>query len=532
MLNMKSIFTLSITLVMTLLFVSCNNDDDTPQNLLSLENLSVSIDENPQANTVIGTFTVTQENLTGDLSFEIIEQSVADAVTIDAQGQLLVADVMAFNFEVNPNITGAVRVRSGGLTDTATFTITINDITELNPSLSIEDFTATLDENPETDFVIGTITINQADLTDAVRFEITSQSVMGAVKVNDQGQLLVADATAFDFETNPMLTGEFSVTSGNLTDTATFSINLTDVNEFPVGAFVTKWELTSSNLTIQLPLYSSQPSAVTEYDFQVDWGDGTIREVTSFDDPDASHTYATPGIKTVIITGTFRGISFSRVPDSKDLIIDVAQWGTMKMGDFGGHFMRCTNLTGFTATDVPDLSDTRSLFLSFFEATSFNGDVSKWDVSNITNMGSTFRDAHAFNQDLSGWDVSNVTIMAAMLESTSFNGDVSSWDVSKVETMSALFRFVSAFNSDISGWDVSNVKIMGAMFDGVTSFNQDLSSWDVSNVTNMEIMFNNASSFNQNLSGWATDKVVRCTSFNGGTSALTPENLPTRGTCF
>ncbi len=483
MLNMKSIFTLSITLVMTLLFISCNNDDDTIQYLLSLENLPVSIDENPQTNTVIGTFTVTQENLTGDLSFEIIEQSVAGAVTIDAQGQLLVADVMAFNFEVNPSITGTVRVRSGGLTDTATFTITINDITELNPSLSIEDFTATLDENPETDFVIGTITINQADLTDAVRFEITSQSVMGAVKVNTQGQLLVADATAFDFETNPSITGEVSVTSGSLTDTATFSISLTDVNEFPAGAFVTKWELTPSNLTIQLPIFNASVGVDVDYDFQVDWGDGTVQQVTSGSDPDAAHTYANPGVKTIIITGTLEGFNFILNQDSRELIIDVAQWGNMLLGNFSGHFAGCTNLTGFTAKDVPDLSKTTSLASIFRGATSFNGDISNWDVSNVTNMTLAFFGATSFNQD-------------------------------------------------ISGWNVSNVMYMGNLFRGATSFNQNISGWDVSNVINMQSMFNGASSFNQDLSNWPTDNVTICDRFNEGTSVLTPENLPTRGTCF
>ncbi|WP_226294254.1 BspA family leucine-rich repeat surface protein [Aquimarina algicola] len=483
---MKSIFTLSITLVMTLLFISCNNDDDTLQNLLSLENLSVSIDENSQANTVIGTFTVTQENLTGDLSFEIIEQSVAGAVTIDAQGQLLVADVMAFNFEVNPTITGAVRVRSGGLTDTATFTITINDLTELNPSLSIEDFIATLEENPEADFIIGTVTVNQTDLTDAISFAITSQSVMGAVKINEQGQLLVADATTFDFETNPTITGEISIISGTLTDTATFSISLNDVNEIPADAFVTEWELTAGNLTIRLPIHEARPlnQIITEYDFQVDWGDGTVQQVTSFDDPDAIHTYASPGKKTVIITGTLRGFSFFEGSGvSSSLLTNVSQWGTVLLGNSLGHFINCTNLTGFTATDIPDVSEIGSFERMFNNASSFTGGISNWDVSNV-------------------------------------------------EVMTNMFAGATEFNEDISGWNVSKVIATISMFANAISFNQDISGWDVSSLLFVDGMFFNASSFNQDLSGWATDNVFSCDEFNGGTSALTSANLPTRGPCL
>ena len=43
--------------------------------------------------------------------------------------------------------------------------------------------------------------------------------------------------------------------------------------------------------------------------------------------------------------------------------------------------------------------------------TSFNGDLSNWDVSNVTDMHSMFCEAESFNGDLSNWDVSNVTDM-------------------------------------------------------------------------------------------------------------------------
>ena len=61
-------------------------------------------------------------------------------------------------------------------------------------------------------------------------------------------------------------------------------------------------------------------------------------------------------------------------------------------------------------------------------ASSFNGDISKWNVSKVTNMGAMFQAAVSFNGDISGWDVSNVTVMGGMFQTTSITGDISGWN--------------------------------------------------------------------------------------------------------
>ena len=45
---------------------------------------------------------------------------------------------------------------------------------------------------------------------------------------------------------------------------------------------------------------------------------------------------------------------------------------------------------------------------SLFLGTDFNGDISNWNVSNVTNMRSMFCGCPKFNQDISKWDVSIV----------------------------------------------------------------------------------------------------------------------------
>ena len=44
---------------------------------------------------------------------------------------------------------------------------------------------------------------------------------------------------------------------------------------------------------------------------------------------------------------------------------------------------------------------------ALFEGTDFNGNISKWDVSNVINMRYIFSGCKSFNQDISNWDVSN-----------------------------------------------------------------------------------------------------------------------------
>ena len=55
-----------------------------------------------------------------------------------------------------------------------------------------------------------------------------------------------------------------------------------------------------------------------------------------------------------------------------------------------------------------------------------------------------------------------------------FNGDISKCDVSSVTHMSIIFLSESAINGDVSKWDVSRVRNMDYMFQNVKSFKQEL----------------------------------------------------------
>ena len=270
--------------------------------------------------------------------------------------------------------------------------------------------------------------------------------------------------------------------------------------------FVSTWRTITPNETIGLPL-----TPVGNYNFTVNWGDGNIETITDY--TNNTHTYLTPGDYKVTISGTIDGWSFfdENVPEyygTPTKIINVLQWGNLKLGNLQYNFAFTTNLTLDSVSDILNLQGVTTLGAMFLNSSiSSVNRINEWDVSNVNNLGSMFGNATSFNQPLTGWNVSNVTTMGNMFQgATSFNGDISNWDVSSVDYMGLMFFSATSFNGDISNWNVSNVQNMSSMF-RTSPFNGDISNWNVSNVIVMRNMFENATLFNQDLSPWCVSNI-------------------------
>ena len=79
-----------------------------------------------------------------------------------------------------------------------------------------------------------------------------------------------------------------------------------------------------------------------EYNYSVDWGDGTI---TNAETGNAIHTYAALGLYTVSISGDFPRIFFNNNGD-KDKILTIEQWGDNQWTSMKEAFEGCSNLQG------------------------------------------------------------------------------------------------------------------------------------------------------------------------------------------
>lgn len=280
----------------------------------------------------------------------------------------------------------------------------------------------------------------------------------------------------------------------------------------PADAFVTTWNMPSSDL--ELTISTRGGSTLTDYDFFIDWGDGSPVERVRGDDPDPTHLYSAAGTYQVVITlpagGAFPTISLNRGLD-REKLASIDQWGTIPWESMLGAFAFANNMT-YAATDTPDLSGVTEMDGMFTGASQFNGAIGDWDVSNVRFMSLLFNGASQFNQPIGDWDVSNVEDMRSMFVfATRFNQPIGNWDVSNVTDMSGMFSNARDFNQDIGGWDVSSVTTMLSMFIQATSFNQPIGDWDVSSVTDMSNMFYQSRDFNQPLKKWDVSNVTDMT---------------------
>jgi len=219
-----------------------------------------------------------------------------------------------------------------------------------------------------------------------------------------------------------------------------FSVNI-------IPGFITVWRVDSScgsSCTVTLPLENDGV-----YDFKVNWGDGNTSFVVESNQ--GTHQYASAGTYHIRIIGQIEGFNFNNSSDGKKLL-EIRQWGDLKLGNNGGYFANCSNLVKVSEYDAPDLSATTNMNGMFYGATVFNSDLSSWDVSAVTDMNSMFCDAAAFNGNLSGWDISSVKNMGSMFRgAASFNSSLRDWDISYVDVVKDMFVGSAAFKGRVGG---------------------------------------------------------------------------------
>lgn len=199
---------------------------------------SFTVAENSPNNTVVGQVVATDPDMGQSLTYAI--NGGSPIFNIDASGVIYVKDSSLLDFEATGgSVDLLIRVRDNGtpqLTALQTVTITITNVNERPVLTTPANPFATIAENTANGTSVGAAVATDPDIGDNVSYAITGGNTNGAFTINSTtGAITVANSAALDFETTPTFSLTVTATdTGLLSDSKTYVINLTNVNEAPL----------------------------------------------------------------------------------------------------------------------------------------------------------------------------------------------------------------------------------------------------------------------------------------------------------
>ncbi len=494
------------------------------QKPFSLSLTATSIDENNTLGAVIATLS-TKDNDSSTFSYTV---SGTDANSFTINENKLEAGVV---FDYDTKSSYSIIITSSdpqGLSYSKTVSITINDENEAPTNLNLN--TTSIDENNTIGAVIGTLSTIDEDFGEQFTYTVSGTDANSfTINVNK-----LEAAEVFDYETkSSYLIDITSSDSGGLKYKKSVIIEINNENEAPTNISLSNSSIEENNeygvLVATLSTadedqgenFAYAISGVNSSSFSI--SGSAIYAAENFDFETKSSyeiTITSEDSATNSFTKSFT-ISINNLDDTPNFYL--ASNGVTCMcpdaavGDTGTLTINGQEITltkrsvdqitsaNASTTCTSGITDMSYLFLS----TSFNDDISHWDVSSVTTMESMFDSNDSFNQDIGNWDTSNVTNMTYMFSYAElFNQDISNWDTSSVTDMSYMFSWAFVFNQPIGNWDTSSVTTMKKMFSNAKVFNQPIGNWNTSNVTDMSYMFEKAFYFNQDISQWNTSSVT------------------------
>ena len=226
---------LSDSATVTINLTDVDEDRTSTNKAPTIEAATFSLAENSPIGTVVGTIEAADAD--GDtLSYTILSGNTGQSFGLDAiTGVLSVVDSSALDYETISVFSLLVQVSDGALSDSATVTINLTDVDEnstaTNQAPIITAATYSLAENSPNGMILGTVEATDPD-GDTLTYSIISGNSDQAFGLdNIMGQLTVANSNALDYEVKPAFSLLIKASDGVLSDSVTFTINLTDIDE-------------------------------------------------------------------------------------------------------------------------------------------------------------------------------------------------------------------------------------------------------------------------------------------------------------
>ncbi|MCW5846032.1 MAG: cadherin domain-containing protein [Anaerolineae bacterium] len=196
-----------------------------------------SADGTPTTPNKIVVFDPEGDHLNGKLEFDVLSgdgQAVFDVGFSTGIVTLKVGQTL--DYETKTSYTLNVRVQdSEDLTDTATITINVTDVSDEPPVMNNQSFN--VPENSPNNTLVGKIAFTDIDVNDTHTFTILSGNGGGggAFQIAANGNITVKDSAQLNFEAQTTFVLNVRIEdAGGAQDTADITINVTNVNEKPV----------------------------------------------------------------------------------------------------------------------------------------------------------------------------------------------------------------------------------------------------------------------------------------------------------
>ncbi|KRM16094.1 hypothetical protein FD31_GL000769 [Companilactobacillus nantensis DSM 16982] len=177
--------------------------------------------------------------------------------------------------------------------------------------------------------------------------------------------------------------------------------------------------------------------------------------------------------------------------------LDLSEWDTSNVTNMAGMFSGDTNLNenNLIGLDKFDTSNVISM-TSMFSNTGFTVlDLTNFSTSKVTTMNGMFESTMKLQKIIGNFDTSNVNNMNALFNQSSISDlsglNISDWNTSKVTNMGSMFRSTTGIKTlDLSRWNTSNVTTYYLMFNNARALESiDISNFDMTNATDVTYIF-------------------------------------------
>ena len=209
-----------------------------------------NVNENSPVNKVVGTFTVTDEDMNDSLTVSLIGSNLPFSVKkVDSRTFNLIVSSATLNFEKTPSYSFKASVTDGQITNTANVVVKINDV---NEKPLIADATLSVDENSPKGKLVGTVKVTDEDTWTVMSYALkdSTKDVSKVFEIKPAsscqsgyfcGDIFLKDSV-LDFEKTAVYymyviakdNGKSAGFPPDMADTAVVTIKIKNVDEPPV----------------------------------------------------------------------------------------------------------------------------------------------------------------------------------------------------------------------------------------------------------------------------------------------------------